>query len=802
MRVRSRSSLAHRSPVDDPREGLPIGNGTMGTLVWTTPDAVRLQINRCDVFSTDKRHTGPGAPPLTHVGEHADYCGGCAAIAILPGGEPFRGSRHFELGLSLEDAEVWLSGNDVRARCFVCATSDILALELDDQRAQAQPMCLALSMWRSPEVITGTHRARYRFQEEGGRAAVLQEFDEGGYHCRSAVAVSMPGCPVAIEQDGDSRLTLAVPARRGRSLILISSAASWSRDDPVVDRAFALLDQASDSLAYDALREPHVSWWRGFWARTNLHISSTDGTGELMARARDLHLYYMAASSRGALPPKWNGSVFLTTGDKRDWGSQYWVWTMEMLYWPLYAADAVDLTEPYWRMYLEQLPDCERAACQRWGVEGAFYPETTTYDGPVVLPEDIAFEVQDVLAGRKLKDQLTERARALCQFESHLDTLLYEQDRGAIGRYSWISHLVSSGCELAAQAWWRYRYTGDEQWLREAYPLLRGTVEFYRHFAQKGGDGLYHTHGTNAHEDFWGATDSIMDLAAMRGTLPLAIRAAEILGLDAGLRESWHSFLDKLAPYPMGSDARAMALTGSALADDVWAAGHLGDVDGQHNPEDVWLTPVFPFEDWTLETQDPAADAVVHKLVELAPRHAAVLAGQSLNTAIRSPIVAVRTGRGENLPAVLAAYYAAFSPLLNGMSLFEGQAAASIEHLGLITVTLQEALLQSVAPHPGQSEAVRVFPAWPVAWDAEFRLLARGGFVVSSSIQHGEVQFVEVESRLGEPFRLRNPWQTACVCQEDGRSPYTLSGNLLCFETQCGRRYRLWTAGPPQSERE
>ena len=39
------------------------------------------------------------------------------------------------------------------------------------------------------------------------------------------------------------------------------------------------------------------------------------------------------------------------------------------------------------------------------------------------------------------------------------------------------------------------------------------------------------------------------------------------------------------------------------LADDVWAAGYLGDVDGQNNPEDVWLNPVFPFEDWTLETR-------------------------------------------------------------------------------------------------------------------------------------------------------------------------------------------------------
>ncbi len=65
------------------------------------------------------------------------------------------------------------------------------------------------------------------------------------------------------------------------------------------------------------------------------------------------------------------------------------------------------------------------------------------------------------------------------------------------------------------------------------------------------------------------------------------------------------------------------------------------------------------------------------------------------------------------------------------MSLFEGPTAASVEHLGLLSVTLQEALLQSVSSRPGKPEVIRVFPAWPPEWDASFRLLARGGFLIS-----------------------------------------------------------------------
>jgi hypothetical protein len=569
-------------------------------------------------------------------------------------------------------------------------------------------------------------------------------------------------------------------------VILISSAAAWKPESDVAAAAVALVDEAG-LRPVAAVRAAHQVWWKEFWSRTFVNLTSADGRAEQAERWRNLHLYYMASSSRGELPPKWNGSLFVTTGDERRWGSQYWVWTTEMLYFPLLAAEAVDLTDPYFNMYVRQLPNCEKAAQQRWGVSGAYFPETTAFDGPTVLPDDVASEFQDVLLGRKSPTAMSPRAKALCQFDSQLNVVTEPYK----GRFSWISHVASSGSELAVQAWWRYRHTGDRAWLRtHAYPLLRGTVEFYRHLVKKESDGRYHLSGTNAHEDFWGVGDSIMDLAAIRGTAPLAICAAEILEVDSELRGQWKELLANLAPYPLGNDPRAKALTGGALADDVWAAGYLGEIDGQNNPEDVWLTPVFPFEDWTLQTRDPVVDAIVQKTLDLAPRHASVLGGVGLNTAIRTPIAVARAGRGKELPRVLERYDAAFASLPNGMSLFEGPTAASVEHLGLLTTTLQEALMQSVSPRPGEPEITCVFPAWPLAWDASFRLLARGGFLVSSEVKKGRVQFVEIASRCGEECRLRNPWRGICVVNEINGGGRELTGELLQFQTAAGSRYR------------
>lgn len=781
----STADLVYDRPVQRPVEGQPIGNGRMGTLVWTSPGAVHLQINRNDVFAVNRNHAGAQFGPT-------DICGGCAAVVVDVGGSPFAAEPTFTQRLSLYDAETQLAGAGVSVRCFVASQRDVLVMEIDDQRAQPQPVRVNASLWRAPEVVTEDHTARFHFSDAGGRLVVAQTFAEQDYHCASAVAIGFAEAGTELQPaDERSRLVVA-PARRGKRILFLASAASLGGDKAADSRAAvaAALGQlaAVETCSYAELREGHLPWWHQFWSRTFVRLTSPDGAAEAVQRVRYRHLYSMAASSRGTLPPKWNGSLFATAGDERQWGSQYWVWTMEMLYFPLLAADAIDLTDPFFEMYVRQLPACEIAARQRWGSRGAYFPETTAFDGPTELPDDAAVEFQDVLLGRKAAREMSPRAFASCRFDSHLSAVTQPHK----GRFSWISHVTSSGSELAVHAWWRYRYTGDRSWLRtHAYPLLRGTVEFYRHLAKKEADGRYHLAGTNAHEDFWGVGDSIMDLAAIRGTVPLAICAAEILDVDPELRASWSEFLENVAPYVMGDDPRARALTGGVLAEDVWAAGYRGEIDGQNNPEDVWLTPVFPFEDWTLETRDPTVDALVQKTLDLAPRHASVLQGAGLSTAIRTPIAVARAGRGKDLPQVLERYHAAFAPLPNGMSLFEGPTAPSVEHLGLLTTTLQEALVQSVSPRPGEQEVIRVFPAWPDAWDASFRLLARGGFLVSSEIAGGQVRFVEIESRLGEECRLRNPWQGECVVSEVDRPDRVLAGESLRFPTAAGQRFRL-----------
>ena len=88
--------------------------------------------------------------------------------------------------------------------------------------------------------------------------------------------------------------------------------------------------------------------------------------------------------------------------------------------------------------------------------------------------------------------------------------------------------------------------------------MLKGAAEFYRNFPnlKKEDDGKYHIRYVNSNESVWGARDTDEDLSSMRGILPAAIRASEILGIDAALRSKWTELLSNLAPLPTSDDSR------------------------------------------------------------------------------------------------------------------------------------------------------------------------------------------------------------------------------------------------------
>ena len=147
----SRADLDYDKPASRSEEGIPIGNGRMGSLVWTTPSALHFQINRVDVFAENSYTTSfPRADT-----DYASDCGYVDINLVQSGNDIFAGTA-FRQTLSLYDALSTVRGSGLTARVLAWPERDVMAVEIDDERPRPESIDIDLRMLRyAMAVITG-----------------------------------------------------------------------------------------------------------------------------------------------------------------------------------------------------------------------------------------------------------------------------------------------------------------------------------------------------------------------------------------------------------------------------------------------------------------------------------------------------------------------------------------------------------------------------------------------------------------------------------------------------------------------
>jgi hypothetical protein len=115
----SRGDLDYTYPATRSEEGMPVGNGRMGSLVWTTPTALHFQINRCDVFA-ENSYT------VSFPQADSDYAAGCGLLDInlTSAGDDVFAGKNFRQHLSIDDALMTARGNGVTARVLAWPQRD------------------------------------------------------------------------------------------------------------------------------------------------------------------------------------------------------------------------------------------------------------------------------------------------------------------------------------------------------------------------------------------------------------------------------------------------------------------------------------------------------------------------------------------------------------------------------------------------------------------------------------------------------------------------------------------------------
>jgi hypothetical protein len=758
---------------------------------------------------------------------HNDYCGACAYVdldfADLPE-QPFAGPE-FHQKLAVYDGLLTLRGRGIKTEMIAWPVQDVIAIRVTPERAgklavTARSLRHASQYFGSEleafarnhvsAVQTRSHIALTQLAVHGKDVLLIQEFREDSHFCKSVVAIRALGADAIPEVMNETDIRLSLQSKNQAFTILISSAATFDRNEDVTAAAVSALGMA-ESKGFVGLQHETAAWWHDFWERSSVELQSADGTAELVEQHYTYFLYLMGCTSRGKFPPKFNGMLWNTGGDLRAWGAQHWFANLSCYYEAIFSSNHLQLLDPVFDMYTGMREACTIAAEQQWGSEGIYIPETAYFDGLEKLPHDVAAEMRDLYLTRKPWDQRSEQFRAYSQTK-HPHSSRWNwiasgkwqngrwtiEERGS-GPFGNVSHILGSNAKIAYLYWRRYEFTQNRTWLEErAYPMLIGVAEFYRTFpnVRKEDDGKYHIAHVNSNESVWGARDTDEDLSAMRAVFAALIRASEILNVDAGKRPAWKEFLQNLVSLPTSSDADALKPE-DYRGPQVFVRGRKPAVKASGLLPDQNSLPMWFFDLCHVQTEDreflQLANATFNAYF---PNP--VSAQTPVGVLSKLPIAAASLGRKKDVGYLISNQIRALSPerstaykqggvLANRMTLREGPQALDAERLGRAAEAIQLTLLQSAPPSPGNDPVLTLFPALPAAWNARFKLLARGGFVVSASMRKGAVDSIKLVSQAGSVCRLRNPWGDGAIqIHRNGVTGETLSGPIIMFRTAKG----------------
>ncbi len=846
------ADLEYEGTVPRSEDGLPIGNGRMGTLLWTSPSALKMQVNRTDVIAN-----GPATSSFNTL--HSGYGYACAFVDfdfVDYGPDVFDESMRWHL--DVYDARAGIRSRGVEIDGFAAAQRDAFMFRIRDGRQEPTGISLKLKMLRYPEVLHLNHVSVSSFHRVGDVIVLRQVFMEDDYFCASAVALAVAGrhgvsrinsenngrSPVlpnrrfqgdvngirrdahrrdnAVRSDfqmvgfgaeSETEMRLCLAPGTGEFVVSVASAATFDRDVDVVALAAREAQSAAES-GYGALHGEHIAWWHRFWRDSYVRLWGFDGADEI-EQHYTYYFYIMASCSRGSdFAPNFGGLLFSTRGDLRHWGNMQWWSNLNLMYNAVLPSGRRELMDPFLMMYSNARAAFAEAARQQFGADGIFIGETTHVLGPEKLPEAIAAELRDFLLGRgpdvfsKCSEQLREMALSRHLFESRWQFRCNYDLAPHFPRFAHVTHFFCSMGFFAYQYYLYYCYTRDLEFLeRTAYPMIRGVAEFFRTYpgTRKDQDGIYHIHGTTDGEEYWGAFDSAGSLTAMKGIYPVAIQVAGLLGKDQELIPIWEELHRNLADLPTNRHPDAADVTPKDDAREIWIPA-LGD----GYPHMVSRTAVWPcvyMDMCTMQTKevDPdlyrvGRDTVDYTLSLHDPDDAMYTMEMSywprLLAGMGNGSMLVRNILGQ-LRCVDApnehCYYeenGSKAPYWNRLTAREGINAMSAQRLGNAAAGLQMGLLQCSGGAPGRRGVIRLFPAWNLEHNAEFELYARDGFRVRARVENGEIAPVVITSTLGGECLMANPWSVPVKVRSDD-GVWDLEGERLRFDTRQGSVYTV-----------
>jgi len=339
--------------------------------------------------------------------------------------------------------------------------------------------------------------------------------------------------------------------------------------------------------------------------------------------------------------------------------------------------------------------------------------------------------------------------------------------------------------------WWHYTYTMDKEFLeKRAFHIIKDAVLFLVDYIKRPdthgkqwGDDNYHIYPSVPPElygprpGFDKNIDTIPDLTLTKFVFKAYLQACEILDIEEkekDLTADVKDILSHLSDYP-----KVKSKCGKVFV----------TVKGE-NPEIVYNVPaslmtVFPGEDHGLDSSAKDYEIAVNtyrnqqneggnELVFLNAQAArlGILDIEKFKRQIEYCLLPNGTCTDKVLQ--IHGRYRNTTKFA-----WMGDMGIWFENFSLPFV-INECLLQ------GYNGKLRFFPNWPKEKDAEFRSLRTvGAFLVSAKHSDGRVKWIEVVSEAGRPLTIISPWKSQVVCKS-AAGEKILKGKSFTVKTKPG----------------
>jgi len=741
-------------------DALLMGNGDLGLSVGGEAESLRFWINKNDFWRLQNQHIGAQPKLFGWLDLKAPAMQGASYTIEQPLYNPLTHGTFTKDGVTLEFRARVMATENI-GWIELEATGKPVEIEISAQLTDQElilPQIGVTASRRTSGIVNDTLWLQRHYDDhvdiESGMAAAVRVLSDPDNKANSWTPLPVePPAPKLREPQkiGSIKWTEAfepmpaLGARRkitlmpGHPVTVLIGVDSVFENKEYRQSAVALVDAVTPQRL-EQLQKDHAAWWADYWNKSWVSIPQ-----KVIEKDYYRSLYVLGSAYRlRGFPPGLFGIWVLTEGP--EWNGDYHLnYNHNAPTYGMFSANRIELADVATDPYLDFLPRARRYARELFDKDGILFPVGM---GPKGIDTTFNTGAVDGRYGNPRR--------------STKNVLVHGQK--------------SNASESLTPVDMRFRSTWDPDYAAKYYPFVADAAAFwvdYLRFEK----GRYVLYDHAVHEGSGPNVNGTAALGLIRMTFKLALDMADLLSVDAELKEKRQHILDHLSGYATWNipDMGKRKLNG----EKVFRLAEEGkDWNGNNT---LGIQHIFPAGQIGLES-DP-------ELLKLSRDMIKVMASwNDFNGTNSFYPAAVRVGYD---PQEILCYLESWAGQKTANGMKHGKNAHGMESCTPSIVTIN--LLLCTA----HQDVLRVFHAWPKNLDAAFEnLRTEGAFLVSSRLTNGMVEYVEITSERGRTCTIDNPWpgQQVAVTRGDGRTE-TASGERVRLETQINEKLRLVPQG-------